>query len=417
MTDPASVFLCADTELAPDVTIEPNVVFGPGVTVGERRRDPRVQPSGGLPHRPRLHHRPACAAAARHGARRRRACRQFRRGEGGACSATGAKANHLTYLGDADVGAGTNIGAGTITCNYDGFAKHRTTIGARSFIGSDVALVAPVAVGDGAFVAAGSVDHRGRGARRDGVRARAAGDEARPRGGVAGGEREASADVRHRRRDRPSAGGAADAGGAAAAGISRLRQRRHRHPGERPHRPPPRRRQARQPGGGAGALAAGRHHRHRPHALGDARRADREQRASARHRARLRGAQRHHREPRRTARRAGGGRAGVQHRDRYRDGRAARRSEFAARHGAGRGGRRGVPPAGGRLRAGDDLRRPSRADDRRAAWRAAGGRVRRGRDVSRLRRAGAGAADPAHRLSAGRRLGGGGPAGRPLLRC
>ena len=69
----------------------------------------------------------------------------------------GAKANHLTYLGDAEIGAETNIGAGTITCNYDGYNKHRTTIGARAFIGSDTALVAPVTVGDGAIVAAGSV--------------------------------------------------------------------------------------------------------------------------------------------------------------------------------------------------------------------------------------------------------------------
>jgi bifunctional UDP-N-acetylglucosamine pyrophosphorylase/glucosamine-1-phosphate N-acetyltransferase len=69
----------------------------------------------------------------------------------------GAKANHLTYLGDASVGPGTNIGAGTITCNYDGYAKHRTEIGARVFVGSDSVLVAPVTLGDGAFVAAGSV--------------------------------------------------------------------------------------------------------------------------------------------------------------------------------------------------------------------------------------------------------------------
>ena len=69
----------------------------------------------------------------------------------------GAKANHLTYLGDAEIGAETNIGAGTITCNYDGYAKHRTTIGACAFIGSDTALVAPVTVGDGVITAAGSV--------------------------------------------------------------------------------------------------------------------------------------------------------------------------------------------------------------------------------------------------------------------
>jgi bifunctional UDP-N-acetylglucosamine pyrophosphorylase/glucosamine-1-phosphate N-acetyltransferase len=68
----------------------------------------------------------------------------------------GAKANHLSYIGDAVVGARTNIGAGTITCNYDGVAKHRTTIGADVFVGSDSVLVAPVSLGDGAFVAAGS---------------------------------------------------------------------------------------------------------------------------------------------------------------------------------------------------------------------------------------------------------------------
>jgi len=69
----------------------------------------------------------------------------------------GAKANHLSYIGDAEVGARTNIGAGTITCNYDGFNKHRTMIGEGVFIGSNTALVAPVTVGDGAIVAAGSV--------------------------------------------------------------------------------------------------------------------------------------------------------------------------------------------------------------------------------------------------------------------
>jgi bifunctional UDP-N-acetylglucosamine pyrophosphorylase/glucosamine-1-phosphate N-acetyltransferase len=68
----------------------------------------------------------------------------------------GAKANHLSYLGDATIGAGANIGAGTITCNYDGFAKHRTEIGEGAFVGSNTALVAPVRVGSGAIVAAGS---------------------------------------------------------------------------------------------------------------------------------------------------------------------------------------------------------------------------------------------------------------------
>ena len=69
----------------------------------------------------------------------------------------GAKVNHLSYIGDARVGAGANIGAGTITCNYDGFYKHKTDIGAGAFIGSNSALVAPVTIGDGAYVGSGSV--------------------------------------------------------------------------------------------------------------------------------------------------------------------------------------------------------------------------------------------------------------------
>jgi bifunctional UDP-N-acetylglucosamine pyrophosphorylase/glucosamine-1-phosphate N-acetyltransferase len=72
----------------------------------------------------------------------------------------GAKANHLTYLGDATVGAGANIGAGTITCNYDGYFKYRTTIGERAFIGSNSALIAPVTIGADAIVAAGSAVSR-----------------------------------------------------------------------------------------------------------------------------------------------------------------------------------------------------------------------------------------------------------------
>jgi bifunctional UDP-N-acetylglucosamine pyrophosphorylase / glucosamine-1-phosphate N-acetyltransferase len=69
----------------------------------------------------------------------------------------GAKANHLTYLGDAEIGAGANIGAGTITCNYDGFFKYKTTVGEGAFIGSNSALVAPVTIGAGAIVGAGAV--------------------------------------------------------------------------------------------------------------------------------------------------------------------------------------------------------------------------------------------------------------------
>ena len=84
----------------------------------------------------------------------------------------GAKANHLSYIGDARVGAGANIGAGTITCNYDGAAKHRTDIGKGAFIGSNSALVAPVTIGDGAYVGSGSVITANVPAGRAGDRAR-----------------------------------------------------------------------------------------------------------------------------------------------------------------------------------------------------------------------------------------------------
>jgi bifunctional UDP-N-acetylglucosamine pyrophosphorylase/glucosamine-1-phosphate N-acetyltransferase len=156
MIDPSSVFLRADTAFEPDVTIEPNVVFGDGVTVARGAlirafshldgctvgTDCIVGPYARL--------RPGTVLE-----------RDVHVGNFVEVKATtlgiGVKANHLTYLGDASVGAGTNIGAGTITCNYDGYDKHRTTIGAGAFIGSDVALVAPVSVGDGAIVGAGSV--------------------------------------------------------------------------------------------------------------------------------------------------------------------------------------------------------------------------------------------------------------------
>jgi bifunctional UDP-N-acetylglucosamine pyrophosphorylase/glucosamine-1-phosphate N-acetyltransferase len=156
MIDPASVFLCADTELAPDVTIEPNVVFGPGVRVAT-----------GVQIRA-FSHLEGCTIGAhciigpharlRPGAELADSVHIGNFVEVKAATlGTGVKANHLAYLGDATIGAETNIGAGTITCNYDGYSKHRTTIGARAFIGSDTALVAPVSVGDGAIVGAGSV--------------------------------------------------------------------------------------------------------------------------------------------------------------------------------------------------------------------------------------------------------------------
>lgn len=156
MTDPASVFLAADTVLESDVTIGPNVVFGPGVRVAagtEIRAFSHLEGctiGPGCIIGPHARIRPGTVLA-----------------EGvhvgnfvelkAAQLGAGAKANHLTYLGDVEVGEASNIGAGTITCNYDGHAKHRTEIGAHAFIGSNTALVAPVRVGDGAMIAAGSV--------------------------------------------------------------------------------------------------------------------------------------------------------------------------------------------------------------------------------------------------------------------
>jgi len=152
---PETVFLSFDTVLGKDVTIGPNVVFAPGVTVGDN-----------VTIRPFCHLEGATIAD---GA----IVGPFARLRPGADIGTdvrvgnfveiknaqlesGAKVNHLTYVGDARVGAGANVGAGTITCNYDGFGKHRTDIGTGAFIGSNTALVAPVRIGDGAIVGAGS---------------------------------------------------------------------------------------------------------------------------------------------------------------------------------------------------------------------------------------------------------------------
>ncbi len=156
MIDPSSVFLSADTQLAADVTIEPNVFFGPGVTV-----------AGNVTIRAFSHIEGATIgsgsiigpfARLRPGAKLDENVHigNFVEIKASHLSA-GVKASHLSYIGDATVGTGTNIGAGTITCNYDGTNKHRTTIGAHVFVGSDVALVAPVSVGDGAILGAGSV--------------------------------------------------------------------------------------------------------------------------------------------------------------------------------------------------------------------------------------------------------------------
>ncbi|HEY0183691.1 MAG TPA: DapH/DapD/GlmU-related protein, partial [Rhodopila sp.] len=156
MIDPSSVFLSADTRLSSDVTIEPNVYFGPGVTVASNvliRAFSHIEGatigSGSIV---------GPFARMRPGARLDQNVHVGNFVEIKASHlASGVKANHLSYIGDTTVGRGTNIGAGTITCNYDGTNKHRTVIGANVFVGSDVALVAPVSVGDGAVIAAGSV--------------------------------------------------------------------------------------------------------------------------------------------------------------------------------------------------------------------------------------------------------------------
>ena len=156
LIDPESVWFSFDTVLGRDVTIEPHVVFGPGVSVADRATIRAFSHIEGA----------SVGAEAEVGpfARLRPGAELGRRARVGnfvevkkARLGDGAKANHLTYLGDAEVGAGANIGAGTITCNYDGFSKYRTRIGERAFIGSNSALVAPVTIGDRAIVGAGSV--------------------------------------------------------------------------------------------------------------------------------------------------------------------------------------------------------------------------------------------------------------------
>ncbi len=156
MTAPQTVFFSHDTVVENDVEIEPFVVFGPGVTVksGARLRSHSHLEGASV----------ASGAIIGPFARLRPGAQIGQDAHIGnfvevknTVIEKGAKANHLTYLGDARVGAGANIGAGTITCNYDGFTKARTDIGAGAFIGSDTALVAPVKVGDGAVTAAGSV--------------------------------------------------------------------------------------------------------------------------------------------------------------------------------------------------------------------------------------------------------------------
>ncbi len=156
LTAPDTVYFSADTEIGSDVVIEPNVFFGPGVTVADNVQIFANSHIEGA----------SIASGAKIGpfARLRPGAEIGNDAHIGnfveikkAVIGRGAKANHLTYIGDAKVGAGSNIGAGTITCNYDGYEKHLTDIGERVFVGSNSALVAPVKIGDGANIAAGSV--------------------------------------------------------------------------------------------------------------------------------------------------------------------------------------------------------------------------------------------------------------------
>jgi bifunctional UDP-N-acetylglucosamine pyrophosphorylase/glucosamine-1-phosphate N-acetyltransferase len=155
LLDPMTVWFSHDTRLGPDVTVEPGVFFGPGVSVGEGAVIRAFSHLEGADIAPAAVVGPF--ARLRPGARLDEGARVGNFVEvKNAVLGPGAKANHLTYLGDATVGAGANIGAGTITCNYDGFAKHRTEIGEGVFVGSNAALVAPVTIGAGAMVGAGS---------------------------------------------------------------------------------------------------------------------------------------------------------------------------------------------------------------------------------------------------------------------
>jgi bifunctional UDP-N-acetylglucosamine pyrophosphorylase/glucosamine-1-phosphate N-acetyltransferase len=153
---PDTVFFCHDTRIGRDVTIEPNVVIGPGVTIEDGATIRAFSYLEGA--------RVAGGAVIGPFARLRPGANIGRDAKvGNFCEVKnaevrdGAKISHLSYVGDADIGARANIGAGTITCNYDGLAKYRTIIGENAFIGSNTALVAPVTIGQGAYVGSGSV--------------------------------------------------------------------------------------------------------------------------------------------------------------------------------------------------------------------------------------------------------------------
>lgn len=156
LADPQSVYFSFDTVVGKDVTIGQNVVFGRGVTIGDNAE---IKPFSHVEGAQIGEN-----AAVGPFARLRPGANLGRESKVGnfveikkATLGEGAKVSHLSYIGDADVGAEANIGAGTITCNYDGYGKHKTIIGKGAFIGSNSSLVAPVNIGDGAYVGSGSV--------------------------------------------------------------------------------------------------------------------------------------------------------------------------------------------------------------------------------------------------------------------
>ena len=156
MIAPSTVWFSHDTVVGKDVTLEPNIFFGPGVTIADEvliKANSHIEGAkvaSGAIIGPFARLRPGAVIGAKAHIGNFVEVKNAKIDEG-------AKANHLTYIGDAQVGAGANIGAGTITCNYDGFEKHWTKIGEGAFIGSNASLVAPVSIGARANVAAGSV--------------------------------------------------------------------------------------------------------------------------------------------------------------------------------------------------------------------------------------------------------------------
>ncbi|MFD2262323.1 bifunctional UDP-N-acetylglucosamine diphosphorylase/glucosamine-1-phosphate N-acetyltransferase GlmU [Lacibacterium aquatile] len=155
LIDPATTYFSYDTELGRDIHIEPNVFFGVGARIGDGvtikafSHIEGATVASGAVIGPFARLRPGAEVGEDAHVGNFVELKNTRLG-------AGAKANHLTYLGDADIGAKTNVGAGTITCNYDGFLKSRTTIGTGVFVGSNSALVAPITIGDGAIIGAGS---------------------------------------------------------------------------------------------------------------------------------------------------------------------------------------------------------------------------------------------------------------------